>query len=230
MEQDQAPVGGLLSHSPTQDLLGHMVTPSGTPDPEKLDLQSIQKRLEENFKQSRAWEEDADDLFLPRKALTKILTGGVIKSLLQEKPETSHISLVDITGEKRRIKIFAILILIKKTELIGHIIQQGISDDDLPLGRARLKACLRAEDRHVKDFFLSYQYEVAVPAWDFSAHEIREEQYDRHQRLPFLTKSPISSGGQGKIWKIKIHRDHYETKTQSVSRSDPRPPNVLELR
>lgn len=221
MEQDQAPAGGLRSHAPTHDLPGLMITPSGTLNSENLDLKFVQKRLEENFMESWIWESrtcewDTDHEFLPQKALTKILTEGTIQSLLQQKPETSHINVADITGDKRRVKIFAILLLIKKTEHIGHIIKQGVSDEDLPLRRSRLKTCLRAEDRHVKEFFLSYQYEVAVPAWDFSAHEIQEEQYDRDQRLPFLTKHPISSGGQGIVWNIKIHRDHYETKTQSV--------------
>lgn len=217
MEHEQAPAGGLHTHLPTQDLQSRMIRSPGTPDSENINLKSVQKRLEENFEQSKAWAEDADDEFLPRKALTKILTEGTIQSLLQQKPETSHISSTDITGEKKRIKIFAILLLIKNTEHIGHIIQQGVSDDDLPLGRARLKNCLRAEDRHIIDFFLSCQYGVTVPVWDFSAHKIQEEQYDRLQQLPFLTKLLISSGGQGVVWKVKIHCDHYETKTQSVS-------------
>lgn len=229
MEQDQASAGGLHPHLPIHDLPGLMITPSGTPNSENLDLKSIQKRLEENFEESRTWEWDADHGFIPRKALTKILTEGTIQTLLQQKPETSHISLADITGDKRRVKIFAILLLIKKTEHIGHMIKQGVSDDDLPLRRSRLRTCLRAEDRHIKEFFLSYQYEVAVPTWDFSAHEIQEEQYDRDQRLPFLTKLPISSGGQGIVWRIKIHRDHYETKTQSVGESENRPLKFLEL-
>lgn len=226
MEQDQASASGLHPHLPTHDLPGLVITPSGTLNSENVDLKSIQKRLEENFKESRTWEWDTDHEFLPRKSLTKILTEGTIQSLLQQKPETSHISLADITGDKKRVKIFAILLLIKKTEHIGHMIKQGVSDEDLPLRRSRLKTCLRAEDRHVKEFFLSYQYEVAVPTWDFSAHKIQEEQYDRDQRLPFLTKLPISSGGQGIVWRIRIHRDHYETKTQSVGCSEIRPPKI----
>lgn len=216
MEHDQAPAGGLHLNLPTDDLPGRSI-PSGTTDPERINLKSVQKKLQENFKQSRAWAEDSVDEFLPRKALTNILTERTIQLLLHQKHETSHISWTDIIGEKKRIKIFAILVLIKKTEHVGHIIQQGVSDDDLPLGRVRLRACLRAEDRDVKEFFLSYQYEVAVPVWDFSAHEIQEQQYDRRQQLPFLSRLPISRGGQGVVWKVKIHCDHYKTKTQSVS-------------
>ncbi|KAG6367137.1 hypothetical protein INS49_001320 [Diaporthe citri] len=92
---------------------------SGTPDSENITLKSVQKRLQENFKQSRAWAEDSGDGFLPRKALTKILTERTIQLLLKQKHETSHISSTDIIGEKKRIKIFAILILIKKTEHIS---------------------------------------------------------------------------------------------------------------
>ncbi|KAI7779590.1 hypothetical protein LA080_000702 [Diaporthe eres] len=177
----------------------------------------ILESSEENFEQSRARSDDARGELLPRKALTEILIKGTIQSLLQQKPEISHISSTDITGEKKRIKIFAILLLIKKTEYIGHIIQQVVSDDDLPLEQARSKACLRAEDRHVKDF-LSYQYEVAVPVWDPSAHKIQEQQYDRPQKLPFLSKLPIASGGQGVVvLKVNIHCDDYETKTESRS-------------
>lgn len=206
---------GSSSGLPAHELPIRTTTKSGTADRDKADLKTVRKELRASFKPSRAWTEDANDEFIPRKTLTNILTHKTIQSLLHQKPKSSLVNLDDIIGEKKRIKIFAILLLIKKTQHIGHLIQQGVSDDDLPLGQDRLKTCLRLEDRPVKDF-LSYQYEVNVPVWDFSAHEIHEEHYNRRQQIPFLRKHRVSSGGQGIVWRVEIHRDHYETKTQSV--------------
>lgn len=130
-------------------------------------------------------------------------------------PETTLINVNNITGDKKRIKIFAILLLIKKTKHIGPIIEQGVSDDDLPLCPDCLKTCLRS-DRLV-DSFLLYQSKVDVPVWDFSAQNIQEENYHWHRKLPFMTKCRLSSGGQGVVWRVEIHPDHYKTRIQSVS-------------
>lgn len=79
-------------------LPSRMILSSGTPDSENINLNSVRKSFEENFEQSRARSDDAKAEPLPRKALTEILIEGTIQSLLQQKPEISHVSSTDITG------------------------------------------------------------------------------------------------------------------------------------
>lgn len=218
MKHDQPCAGGPLPQLPANDLPDRVnASPgTGTPDLESKDTRIVRKRLHGRFEPSRARADDNSDKFLPKKALTEILTDRTIKSLLQQSPETNLVSVSDITGDKRRVKIFAILLLMKKTECIGYMIQRGVSDADMPLGWDLVKDCLKFEDS-LAESFLFYQSGVDVPVWDFSAHSIQEKGYDWNQKLPFLSKRPLSSGGQGVVWRVEIHRDHYETKVESVS-------------
>ncbi|KAL1877485.1 hypothetical protein Daus18300_002472 [Diaporthe australafricana] len=43
-----------------------------------------------------------------------------------------------------------------------------------------------------------------------------QDDYDLHYMLPFTEKRKISNGGQGVIWKVKIHDNHYESKICSI--------------
>lgn len=208
---------GLPAHSNrTANEVQSRVALSDSSDPESTDLETIREILYGSFKTSRAWSDDGSDLFLPRNALGNILTEKTIRLLLMKVPETHMISVEEITGEKKRIKIFAILLLIGETKHIGPIIEQGVSDDDLPLYKDRLESFLPKPPR-LADLFVTYQCRVDVPVWDFSPHNFREENYYWHRKLPFMTKCRLSSGGQGVVWKVEIHPDHYETKIQSVS-------------
>jgi hypothetical protein len=216
MEHVDASADGFCTNLPTHNPASQTNVISDTIDLAKTDMYTVRKKLWDSFKPSRSRTDAVDYDFLPRNALTAILTEKTIELLIRENPKTALINLSDITGPKKRIKIFAILLLIEKTQHIGHVIQQGITDNDLPLRRDRLQTCLREEAATIKAF-LSSQYEVHVPVWNFSSHKIQEVEYDWDQRLPILLKRPLSSGGQGVVWKVKIHCDHYETKTQSVS-------------
>lgn len=163
-----------------------------------MDMYTVRKKLWDSFQPSRAWTEAVDYDFLPRKALTAILTEKTIQLLLRENPETTGIDLNDITGPKKRIKIFVILLLVEKTQRLGHVIQQDITNDDLPLIWDRLRTCLGDEAVTIKAF-LSSHYEIHVPIWNFSVHKVQEVKYDRDQRLPILLKRPLSSDGQGVV-------------------------------
>ncbi|KAG8160736.1 hypothetical protein KVR01_009000 [Diaporthe batatas] len=210
---ENAPEDGPCTQLHSQEEPIRVNTSSGTIDVSETDAGiSVKQRLEDSFRQSKARNEEArngSNSFLPRKALTAILTDQTIQTLL-----TDQVCLDDITGDKGRIKIFAILLLMGKTKHIRRIIQHGITDDDLPLEWDRIHACF-SKDAALAKAFLFSQYDVHVPVWDFSSHEIREKTYDWNQKLPFLRKESLSRGGQGVVWKIEIHRDHYQTKTQS---------------
>lgn len=203
------------SHLPAHEVPSRVATSSDTADPERTDLKTVRRRLRSSFKPSRTRTDDGSDEFLPRNALEEVLTDKTIQLLLMQKPKTRLINVDSITGENKRIKIFAILLLIKKTKRIGPFIEQGVSDGDLPLSQGCLKTCLKKP--RLVDSFQLYQGRVNAPMWDFSAQNIQEEKYCLHRKLPFLTKCRLSSGGQGVVWKVKIHPDHYETNIQSVS-------------
>lgn len=221
MEHNRPPAAGSYSDLFTHGSRNQVTIQTGKADSGKVDLNTIRQKLRHRLEPSRARTQDNDDQFLPRNALREILTDNTIQLLLKQENETSSIPLTDITGNKMRIKIFAILLLIEKTAYLGHIIRQGVSDDDLPLRPGQLlKTCLGSEES-VVEFFRYKQFTVDVPTWDFSAHNIQEKQYDPDIKLPFLTKSEISRGGQGIVWKVKIHCDHYKTRTQSVSWRNP---------
>lgn len=176
----------------------------------------VRERLWNTLETSHTWTENGNHRFLPTSALTECLPVETINMVLQQKRETNHINSEEITGKKRRLKILAILLLMNNTEHIGHLIQKGVSDDDLPLKSACLKTCLGFKDNSV-EVFEHYQYRVHVPVWDFTAPGIEIERYEDDQKLPFLEKVILSRGGQGLVWKIEIHRDHFKTNVQSVS-------------
>lgn len=189
-----------------------------TSQSDPIDLEGVQDKLFGMLQVSRAWTEDGSEEFLPRTALTEVLTDETIQLLLQQRPETKEIKLADITGRPSRIKIFATLLLIGKTEHIGHIISHKVSDDHLPLTWEHAKICLKSKDRLVLiNNFFQRQFTVVAPVWNFSSHDILKEDYHCHRKLPLLSKCRLSSGGHGAVWKVKIHPDHFQTRIESVS-------------
>lgn len=140
-----------------------------------------------------------------------------IELLLHQRAETQGIKLDAITNGKKRIKLFAILILTDEFVKIARFIEQDIWDSDLPMNRNRVMNCSGLEG-HSVDSFMWYQRVVDVPYWRFSVHDIRRDEYHWHRVLPFQEKTRLSSGGQGVVWKIKIHGDHFNPSTQAVSR------------
>lgn len=182
------------------------------------DLEDVQDKLFGKLEVSKAWTDDDSDEFLPRTALTEVLTNETIQLLLQQKPETREIRLADITGKPSRIMIFATLLLMGATEHIGHVIRHEVSDHDLPLTWEHAKTCLESKDRLVLlNNFFQRQFTIAVPLWNFSSHNILRGDYHYHQKLPLLEKCRLSSGGHGAIWKVKIHPGHFQTRVESVS-------------
>lgn len=221
MAHDQPSARKSHPHSHTHELASQV---TGTSELGIRDIKIVERRLRGRLEPSTA--PDLTQKFLPRNALTEILTDHTIQSILQQtqKPDTDLIDLAEITGRKKRIKIFAILLLIGKTEHLGHLIQQGFSDDDLPLGPDHLTRCLGSYA--TADYFLVSQFRVLVPVWNFSAPDIHEEEYHDYQKLPFLTKCKLGSGGQGKVWSVEVHREHFTTRTRTVCRSNPMAPFI----
>lgn len=186
----------------------HSLVSSNT-DHSKTVAQRLRERLEP--------QNDLVGRFLPKSALTDILIGSTIQSILQQlhKPDTDPIDLQHIIGAQRRVKILAILLLTGNAEYLAHFIQHEICDNNLPLQQCDLVRCFGLYTGIV-DTFIMYQSKVNVPVWDFPSPDISEQVYHEEQRLPFLTKEELGRGGQGKIWRVRVHQDHYRTRAPSV--------------
>lgn len=164
--------------------------------------------------------EDDGDQFLPRNIIAGILTESTIQSLLREKDTTKGIPLSTIVGDETRIKLFAILILMKRTKYLRHMIRRGLWDNHLPLTKRSLESILPSsqDNSSFVDRFVIHQSLVAVPTWDFTSPDMQEAEYPlRFHNMPFLKKRKLSNGGQGLIWKVEIHPAHFTgTRTGSV--------------
>lgn len=193
-----------------------MLAQPDTAVPEEVITAKIQNKLRDSFKPSNNWVSDGSEEFLPRNSLLEALSGKNIKSLLHQRAETKEINLDAIMSGEKRIKIFAILILIDEYVKRQRFIEQDVWDSELPMNRNRVMSCSGLGGNSV-DSFMWYQRVVDVPTWRFSLRDIRKEEYHWHRVLPFQEKTMLSRGGQGVVWKVKIHRDHFDSFTQVVS-------------
>lgn len=237
-----------LVHTTNPQLPSNSRTPSPPLQPNSNDstynkFHLVIKRLKNRMRPCASSTSDDVEAFLPKNALTDVLTDENICWLLKQRHETNRIMVADIKGQKPRVKIFAILLLMDAIEHIGHIIQNGLSDEDLPFGLKHFEQCkgssaysrssqnsssdeqsLGSSDSRshygtvdpITQNFQHYQFLVDVPTWTFSADKISKKEYHLHQKMPFLKKEKLSSGGQGTVWKVRIHKAHYQTKIQSV--------------
>lgn len=182
-------------------------------DSDRVDLSTIKKRLQDGHRlvQCVSLLEDDEDQFLPRNILAGILTETTIQSLLRENDTMSRIKLGAIIGEEARIKLFAILILTRRTQYLERMTRPGLSDEILPLSKKLLTKILPSSkgDSKFLNRFMIHQSSVAVPAWDFTSHDMQEREYPLRFNMPFLDKERLSYGGQGTVWKVKIHPAHF---------------------
>lgn len=182
---------------------------SGSHSPEDIRKQLYRKiKLRNDLQRS----------FLPKEAIESVLTESTIDLLLQRIPDAKGISLGDITGDRKRVKLLSILLLAEKVDRLKHLIEKGIFDVDLPVELDRLRrADCSGRKRAIVDPFFLLQFRVCVPVLDFSKDTIEEEKLHKDHLLPFSTKKELGKGGQGRVWKVKIPRGNFTTRTSSVS-------------
>lgn len=129
----------------------------------------------------------------------------------------SHI----LSSEESRtsIQIFTILNLIGEVGYIMKFLDAEFQDNDLPLIRgseAYNRLLLSGCRVHDLIFFCSQQWHVLVPIFDLTSDTVRRQKFMAQARMPFVEQELRSRGGQGKIWKVKIHANHVREKS-SVS-------------
>lgn len=92
------------------------------------------------------------------------------------------------------------------------------SHDELSLGSNDLEVSSSVHDApgSLANLFRFTQFLVDIPTWTFYSKNIEKIQFHKDHRLPFLCKHWIASGGQGTVWKVRIHAAHFQTKIETV--------------
>ncbi|KAK2752915.1 protein kinase domain-containing protein [Colletotrichum kahawae] len=116
--------------------------------------------------------------------------------------------ILGVQHNSKRIKIFAILVLIEEPAYIATFINHGIWDKELPLESGRHTELFSLwKEGHV-DHFCQTQHSVLAPVLDFATTE-GHYNFDQKIRMPFLDPLKWSQGGaNGLVSVVRIHDKH----------------------
>lgn len=168
--------------------------------------------------------------FLPRDDLQSILNKDSIKQFLGSRSEhhpTRVLQICDYICGTGALKIFAILLLINKSESIYDFFLEDVHDEDLPFTRRRqgggrfhlslkrsdsdhpLKSSENWEALHI-DLFDEYQWRVLTPCFHYDSGSIPLF-YHLNERtvLPWMESSLVAEGGFARIFRVRIHPAHH---------------------
>jgi len=161
---------------------------------------------------------------LKRKA-RRILGGGT-----QPKepggPKTNSGRGREYSGEMCFRKIFAILILIERAAVIGNFVKDGMCDDYLPVrftgtwpyrvycsgDTERRPKCFWGWRRSTLQRFEREQWKVLAPVFTTSAKLDDPPYFGEGTILPFTEKEIKNTGTYGKVYRVKIHPEHFNFK------------------
>ncbi|KAL0934807.1 protein kinase domain-containing protein [Colletotrichum truncatum] len=133
------------------------------------------------------------------------------------------------TGHCRR-RIFGILFYMGALHLMDDFIKERIFDDDLPLRRVyTVKAGFKTRDRTERDdvvntrlmgnwkrnevdLFYINQSRFYVPFFDSQSKDLLSHVFDSNVRLPWQHYQRKTNGGNGVVYKVKIHPSHHNFK------------------
>ncbi|KAL2822811.1 kinase-like domain-containing protein [Aspergillus cavernicola] len=186
------------------------------------------KRLQECLKSSRVPSSiDKRQTFVPESSLLRLVIEN-LKEILREESivDAERVEPTAQLISQRAVKLFAILVDIKKERHITQFLDEGIHDDNLPFMRptmfkksASTLLTKQGESmRTLKDWdsqstynFETKQYRVLSPIFRTGEH------YELHTLdiLPFIepdTESnykPFRAGGYGEVTQELIHPDHH---------------------
>lgn len=180
----------------------------------------------------RFWSDTFLERLLTRERLVTELT---MKPLYYKKERAEE--LVDrILGtskpsQGRYFKIMAVLLLIYETELIHTFIDEGFSDEHLPMhhnyrtmvserrnGDRRVK-CLTGVDISVRERFFADQWTVMTPYFKFNRERKSVEDFPDPTILPWKLYvrntaqgicTPVLEGGYGLVQGVKIHHTSHD--------------------
>ncbi|KAH8652265.1 kinase-like domain-containing protein [Xylariales sp. PMI_506] len=131
--------------------------------------------------------------------------------------------------DSTHLKLFAILVLSRKGEYLFNLIDNGVSDHDLPLksikehdgwlyffkkGTNRPLECFLEWDWREQDNFDSYQWRVAVPCFRRAQNDrVPYQQFSNRTVFPFMESNSRNGrmefvtefGGFGEVQQVRIH-------------------------
>ncbi|KAF2465702.1 kinase-like protein, partial [Lindgomyces ingoldianus] len=189
------------------------------------------EKIADLLRRSQVHTENLGEAFLPPKVLEEILTEERIRMEIEayrdQQPDSwCGQGLNDCANliRCRYLKIFAILILLDKGEDIGKFIEEGVSDEDLPLVETQVRhmsdlvrskspnnplGCFDTWMIHEREQFSRYQYRVNLPflSFDTETNSVRHVDFTPQTILPFSECGGSIEGIYSRISKIKIHRD-----------------------
>ncbi|KAF2265255.1 kinase-like protein [Lojkania enalia] len=185
--------------------------------------------------------------FIPMNGLDRILTRNSVHDELNRLnigPRDERLEIADRVwkipsnvNKTTRRKIFAILVLLEKVDMIVHFIAEHIHDSDLPFtfckdgkglcyGSNRPISLFRTWKAHEKDNFETYQWWMLSPYFQFSHDkqlEVRRMVVQERVVLPFVAEKseseqpPWNYGGFSIVRKVKFHVAHYNSRDFSAT-------------
>lgn len=118
--------------------------------------------------------------------------------------------------ERKRIKIFAILVFIDKPCYIANFVRNNIWDDQLPLRINIHDKIFRGWQASASQYFCQWQYKVLAPVINFTTTEYCK--FSLGYRMPFLDVPEYDRWGfYSDTSKIRIHEAHQIWKPPLVS-------------
>ncbi|KAI0438306.1 kinase-like domain-containing protein [Xylaria telfairii] len=199
---------------------------------------------------------DCNNTFLPLGELERICQESVVRRELKRAFRNSSTKLVesytkyvcdDSRNPKQRentsVKLFAILVLMGKLDMIGDLIEAGIKDRHLPLRKSKTKypsdfmlvkneitvngvleqiTCCENWGSNDKNEFYSRQWGLLSPYFD-KAEDGSVVLYDLDEQviMPWTTIGEQAVGGFSDVMHVTIHKDHHAFAAQSFAIKTP---------
>lgn len=185
----------------------------------KMDLLSLQRLLEDGFLSSTI----DDKTFVPLDFFERIINKQNVKAALGitdgawAKARLRKPSDLPDRVVKQAKRIFAALVLMDKVAAIKGLLDEGFTDEHLPLSRDPDHDTLLSRDRattfsfvgwrrsSVADFVLHKQWLFLAPVLDTKGQLI---EVDQECALPFTDSSVIGIGAAGVVYWAKLHKAH----------------------
>ncbi|KAF5012783.1 hypothetical protein FDECE_1203 [Fusarium decemcellulare] len=179
-----------------------------------------------------------DRFFLPLDELCDILCRHVVRELLhqtfsKEDAEELEFEILGrptngVPASPMRRRIFAILILVEKVEMIQDLVGKGIDDTDLPFVFESGKPTWRVQSSQpnkresftdwpmkLAHDFSSHQHEIHVPFFKFPGDNISFYPLESNSTLPFLTNNQCAISGYSIVHRVSIHKAHHNYSGQT---------------
>jgi hypothetical protein len=161
----------------------------------------------------------------------------ILSGIAQNVLKLKRLQFIPIKRRTSRRKIFAVLAMLQRAELIQEVIQEALYDSDLPFEFAYPEVFRRADDgeqpvqvQFLRDLepderhlFEKYQYQMLAPYFVLNWHPaepVYHYQLSRRCPLPFLPGKGIGgdvadsssnfSGSSGMVLRVQIHSAHFK--------------------